>query len=144
MIAWIFNRRDGTDLSAHHLRFGFIFIAESLLVSAIAGTILFVAGRTIRSIKGAGILLLFFLLPVYAVYNYFSTLRAIHKSDIEFYSGEILEKNDKGYFIKGVNGYRFGFIKKLGADNEPNVGDRVILARFRNEFSLISDYVSML
>jgi hypothetical protein len=79
------------------------------------------------------------LFPLYAIYNFFSTLSSIRKDDIEFYSGEILDKNDKGYFIRGVDCYRFHFIKKMGPDNELGVGDRVILARFKNGFSLISD-----
>ena len=45
----------------------------------------------------------------------------------------------KGYFIKGVDCYRFRFIKKMSPDKEPDVGDRVILARIKNGFSLISD-----
>ena len=63
----------------------------------------------------------------------------IHKDDIEFYSAEITGKSKKGYGIKGVNHYEFGYIRKLKPDNEPQIGDRVILARFKDDFSLISD-----
>ena len=46
---------------------------------------------------------------------------------------------NKGYFIKGVNGYRFNFIKKMQPDNESGTGDLVILARFGDGYSLISE-----
>ena len=55
------------------------------------------------------------------------------------YSAEITGKSKKGYGIKGVNHYEFGYIRKLKPDNEPQIGDRVILARFKDDFSLISD-----
>ncbi len=121
-----------------HLRMALILIPESLLVSVIAGAILYVAVRYIHTIRGIWIILPAFFFFPYAIYNFCSSLRTIRKDDIEFYSGEIIDKNKDGYFIKGVNGYRFGFIKKMMPDREPAVGDHVILARFKNEFSLIS------
>ena len=122
----------------YHLRVALILIPESLLASAIAGAFLFVAVSLLSTIRGISILLPAFLFPIYAIYNLFSTLRSIRKDDVDFYSGEILDKNDKGYFIRGVDCYRFHFIKKMSPDNELNVGDHVILARFKDGFSLIS------
>jgi len=61
------------------------------------------------------------------------------KDDVEFYTVEIAGKDKKGYSIKWVSYYKFGYIKKLKPDNAPQIGDQVILTRFKNEFSLISD-----
>ena len=123
----------------YHRRFAFILILESLPVSAIASAILFFAARFIRNIMGAVFLLPAALFPFYAIYNLFSTLKSISKDDIEFYSGEIADKTKQGYIIKGVSYYKFGFIKTMRPEGEPNIGDRVILARLKDGYSLIAD-----
>ena len=122
-----------------HRRGALLFVPESLLVAALA------VGITYIMIYYVGVsfpFLIYVLLPFYAVYNLFYTLFWIYKDDIEFYSAEIVDKTARGYSLKGVSVYRFGYIKKLKPANEPNVGDKVILARFRNEFSLISDQIA--
>lgn len=81
------------------------------------------------------------LFPAYAVYNLISTLIMISKDDIEFYSGEFVCKYKMGYTVKGVNIYRFGYIKIIQSDTEPKEGDRVIIARFKEDFTLISDRI---
>ena len=48
-------------------------------------------------------------------------------------------KSDKGYHVKGVLNYTFGYIKTMRPNAEPCVGDRVIVARFKDGYSLISD-----
>lgn len=120
-----------------HIRFALILIPESLLASAAAGALIYAALRFLHRIRGVSLILPVLFFPIYAIYNLFSSLNTVRKDDIEFYSGEILDKNDKGYFIKGVDAYRFSFIKKMRPDIEPGVGDPVILARFKDEFSLI-------
>ena len=82
--------------------------------------------------------------PVYAVYNLISTLITIGKDDVEFYSGEIAGKYDLDYAVKGVNGYRFGYLKSLKPDTEPKEGDKVIIARFKEDFSLIKPFPHMI
>lgn len=124
---------------SYHIRSALILIPESLLAALIAGTCIFAAVRILRHVRGISIILPAVFFPVYAIYNLCSVLNLIRKDDIEFYSGEILDKNDKGYFIKGVNGNRFNFIKKMQPDNEPDIGDTVILARCGDGFSLISE-----
>ncbi|MBP5261233.1 MAG: hypothetical protein J6Z43_03795 [Clostridiales bacterium] len=119
-----------------HRRAAILFIPESIRGAALAVGIFYVLATF------AGIafpILIFVLLPFYSVYNLFNTLYWIHKDDVEFYSAEIGGKDKKGYIIKGVSYYRFGYIRKLKPDKEPQIGDRVILARFKDDFSLISD-----
>ncbi|MCR4689334.1 MAG: SAP domain-containing protein [Saccharofermentans sp.] len=140
---FLMNVSIGEDLRKRfirfHLRLALILIPESLLAAAIAGVIVYVAVAIIGNIRGVFIILPLLLFPFYAAYNLITALIAIRKDDIEFYYGEIVNKNEKGYFIKGVDAYRFNYIMKLRSGIEPGVGDRVILARFRNEFSLISE-----
>lgn len=124
---------------SYHIRSALILIPESIVVGMVSGICVFTAVRILRSVRGIVIVLPAVFFPVYAIYNLCSVLNLIRKDDIEFYSGEILDKNDKGYFIKGVNGYRFNFIKKMQPDNEPDIGDTVILARFGDGYSLISE-----
>ena len=123
---------------SYHIRSALILIPESIAVGVVSGICVFTAVRILRNVRGIAIVLPAVFFPVYAIYNLCSVLNLIRKDDIEFYSGEILDKNDKGYFIKGVNGYRFNFIKKMQPDNESGTGDLVILARCGDGFSLIS------
>lgn len=124
---------------SYHIRSALILIPESIVVGVVSGICVFTAVRILRSVRGIAIVLPAVFFPVYAIYNLCSVLNLIRKDDIGFYSGEILDKNDKGYFIKGVNGYRFNFIKKMQPDNESGTGDPVILARFGDGYSLISE-----
>lgn len=122
-----------------HLRAALLLIPESLLVAAISIVILSVSIRLAYTMRGTTFFLAGLIFPFYAVFNLFSTLRTIRKDDIEFYSVEIVNKSEKGYSINGVNYYKFGYLLKMMPAVEPNPGDRVILARFKNDFSLISD-----
>lgn len=124
---------------SYHLRFALIFIPESLLVAVISAVLLITVTRIVIVVRGGLFLLAGIFLPVYAVYNLISTIKTIRKDDIEFYSCEISNKSYKGYLIKGTYGHRFGYIKKMRPESEPNIGDHVILARFKDEFSLIAD-----
>ena len=124
-----------------HRRSALILIPESLIVSAIAAVILFFSVSHLHRLLWVFPLFVALLFPFYAVYDLFKTLRSIRNDDIEFYSGEIVDKNKNGFFIRGVDCYRFGYIKKMEPENEPGNGDRVILARFRDGYSLISDKI---
>ena len=124
---------------SYHIRSALILIPESIVVAVVSEICVFTAVRILRNVRGIAIVLAGVFFPVYAIYNLCSVLNLIRKDDIAFYSGEILDKNDKGYFIKGVNGYRFNFIKKMQPDNESGTGDPVILARFGDGYSLISE-----
>lgn len=117
-----------------HRNTALALIPESLLVAAVAAGIMYVL-----SYLNLYFLIVAFLFPLYAVYNLIKVLIAIRRDDMDFYYCEITDKSEKGYSIKGVLNYRFGFIKKLKPDKEPGIGDRVIIARFMDEYSLISD-----
>ena len=117
-----------------HIRGAYNMLFGALTVSVITlGIILLIRIYVLRILM---FVVLFFL---YALYNLFATLVAIIKDDIEFYSGEITGNFKDGYTIAGSYGKRYGFIKDMSPDIMPDVGDRVIIARFKEDFSLISD-----
>ena len=123
---------------AYHIRTALILIPESLIAAVLAGGCIFIAARFLHTVRDAVIILPAVFFPLYAIYNLVSVINTIRKNDIEFYSGEITGKDDKGYFLKGVSAYRFHFIKKMQPDPEPDAGAKVILARFHDSFSLVS------
>ena len=123
---------------AYHIRTALILIPESLIAAVFAGGCIFIGARFLHTVRGAVIILPAVFLPLYAIYNLISVINTIRKNDIEFYSGEITGKDDKGYFLKGVSAYRFHFIKKMQPDPEPDAGAKVILARFHDSFSLVT------
>ncbi len=121
----------------HHLKTALIIIPVALLVGAAAAFLLYMFLGRVHNIRIFSPLIPALFFPVYAVYNLISTLITIGKDDIEFYSGEIAGKYDLDYAVKGVNGYRFGYLKSLKPDTEPKEGDKVIIARFKEDFSLM-------
>ena len=123
---------------AYHIRTALILIPESLIAAVLAGGCIFIGARFLHTVRGAVIILPAVFFPLYAIYNLVSVINTIRKNDIEFYSGEITGKDDKGYFLKGVSAYRFHFIKKMQPDPEPDAGAKVILARFHDSFSLVT------
>ena len=98
---------------------------------------LFVVSRMHHS-RGTFPLLIALFFPLYAIYSFVKTIVSIIKGDIGFYSGEIVNKYEDGYVLRGVH-YHLGYIEKMKPEHEPLIGDRVILARLMNEISLISD-----
>ena len=122
-----------------HRNKALVLIPESLLVALIAAVFLYLCIMFLYRVGVGFFLLACLLFPFYAVYNLFSVLGSIRKDDTEFYSGILVHRSEKGYVIKGLDFHVFGYIKKLKPDDEPDIGDKVILARFKDEFSLISD-----
>ena len=123
---------------SYQRRAALILIPEAFLVAFIAaGILLFL--RFVLHIAGINMFMLVCLLfPGYAVYNLIKTLITISKNDFDFYTGEVIFTTERGCRIKGVDYYYFGYIKKMKPDKEPKEGDTVIIARFGDEFSLIS------
>ena len=76
--------------------------------------------------------------PLYAIHSFIKNIVSIKKGDIVFYSGEIVNKYEDGYVLRGLH-YHLGYIEKMKPEIEPQIGDRVIIARLMNEISLISD-----
>ena len=123
---------------AYHIRTALILIPESLIAAVLAGGCIFIAGRFLHTVRGAVIILPAVFFPLYAIYNLISVINTIRNNDIEFYSGEITGKDEKGYLLKGVSAYRFHFIRKMQPNPEPDAGAKVILARFHDSFSLVT------
>ena len=122
---------------SYHRNSALILIPESLLVFAIGAGLIYLMLRFLHTVRGAYFPLICVLFPGYAVYNLFSTLINIRKDDIEFYYGRVIDKCEKGYRIEGLDSYYFGYIRKMKPDTEPDIGDLVVIARFKDEFSLI-------
>ena len=116
----------------------FMLIPISLVVAAVAACILYLLVFRLHHGRGTLLLLTAQFFPIYAIYCFIKTLVAVKKDDIEFYSGKVDNKYSMGYAINGVD-YRFGYIEKMKPETEPGSGDRVIMARLMNEFSLVSD-----
>ena len=123
----------------HHLKTALIIIPVALVVGAGAAFLLNLFLGRVHNTRIFSPLIPALFFPVYAVYNLISTLITIVKDDVEFYSGEIAGIYDSDYVVKGVNGYRFGYLKSLKPDTESKEGDKVIIARFKEDFSLITD-----
>lgn len=128
----------------HHLKTALIIIPVALVVGAGAAFLLNMFLGRVHNTRIFSPLIPALFFPVYAVYNLISTLITIVKDDVEFYSGEIAGKYDMDYDVKGVNGYRFGYLKSLKPDTEPKEGDKVIIARFKEDFSLIKSFPHMI
>ncbi len=80
--------------------------------------------------------LLFAIYPFYSVYNLISTSKAIKNQDYEFVAGQLAGKTDKGYQVAGLAGHNIpAYIGK----KEYGPGERVIVARLKDELHLISE-----
>lgn len=112
-----------------------LLIPISFAIAAGAIGLLFLLWRVRR---GTATLLIGVFFPVYAIYCFFKTLVAIKKGDMEFYSGEVVDIHKDGYAIRGLR-YHLGYIEKMKPQPEPFIGDKVIIARLMNEFSLVAD-----
>ncbi len=122
----------------YKLRAAFVLIPISFAIAAGVAGLLFLLWGVPHLGRVIAPLLIGVLFPVYAIYFFFKTLVSIKKGDIEFYSGEIVNKHEDGYAIRGLS-YNLGYIEKMKPDPEPYIGDRVIIARLMNEFSLVAD-----
>ena len=109
-----------------------ISIIVCVVVAVISILILMFLNRVVFSLLG--ILCIFF--PIFAVYNIFSTAKAIKNQDYEFLSGEVVGKTDSGYQIRGLEAHN---ISAFMGKKEYNPGDRAIVARLGDDLNLISE-----
>lgn len=109
-----------------------ISIIVCVVVAVISILILMFLNRVVFSLLG--ILCIFF--PIFAVYNIFSTAKAIKNQDYEFLSGEIVGKTDNGYQVRGLEAHN---ISAFMGKKEYNPGDRAIVARLGDDLNLISE-----
>ncbi|MBR2751295.1 MAG: hypothetical protein IKD90_09200 [Clostridiales bacterium] len=117
----------------------FLFGSLILLVAVIALILLFihVFHIIVYSVKIIIFLLLVLCLPLYAVFNIFSTLKNIGKKNYSFYTGKILGKNEKGYMVSGIAVSDLSFIDKTDSDAERAPGAPVIIAVMKDDFDLL-------
>ena len=112
-------------------------IPVSIIVAAVVTgiAILLVIFLNRIAISLMGIICVFF--PIYAIYDAFATSKAIKNHDYEFFYGEVVGKNDSGaYKIKGLEEHD---IHIMFGKKEYNAGDRVIVARVKDDLNLISE-----
>ena len=122
----------------YKLRAALVLIPISFAIAAGAAGLFFLIWRVPRLSRGTAPLLIGILFPFYAIYCFFKTLISIRKGDIDFYSGEVVNKREDGYVIKGLS-YNLGYIEKMKPEPEPYIGDKVIIARLMNEYSLVAE-----
>lgn len=112
-------------------------IPVSFIVSAIVIVILFLLVYFLRLIAISTIALLCIIFPIYAIYDAFATSKAIKNHDYDFFYGEVIGKTDSGnYQIKGLEEHK---IAVLFGKKEYNAGERVIVARIKDDLNLISE-----
>ena len=112
-------------------------IPISFIVSAVVITILFLLVYFLKLLTISTIALFCIIFPIYAIYDAFATSKAIKNHDYEFFYGEITGKTDSGnYQIRGLEELK---ISTLLGKKDYNAGDRAIVARLKDELSLISE-----
>ena len=112
-------------------------IAAFAVALLIVLLMVFVIHIIVYSLKIVLIMLVVLCLPAYSVYNIFSTSGAIRKGDYSFYEAEVYEFSDKGYKVKGIGG-DLELIRKKGEEKQVVGGDKVILARLKDELKLLA------
>ena len=129
------------ELKNRFVQFHMMMAADSVVGSiCVSGSILLVLSFFVTNwISFWGILVLLVLLafPFFMFWNFFTLIILFRKNDQSFYLAEIVQRHPDGYEIKGVGRTCFGFIQKLRPEKGPDIGDRVILARVEDRFSLI-------
>ena len=116
-----------------------LFGSLALLAIVALAILLFVSifHLIVYSVKIIIALLIVLLFPIYSVYNLFSTLSNLAKKNYSFYTGEILAKNDKGYFVKGIESEGLSFLDRSSSDGDMAPGAQVIIVRMKDEFDLL-------
>lgn len=112
-------------------------IPISFIVAAVVLVILFLLVYFLKLLAISTIALFCIIFPIYAIYDAFATSKAVKNHDYEFYYGEVVNKTDNGnYQIKGLGDLK---VAVLLGKKEYNAGDRVIVARLKDELNIISE-----
>ena len=112
-------------------------IPVSILVAAIVLVIIFLLVYFLKIFAISTIALLCIIFPIYAVVDAFSTSKALKNHDYEFFYGEIVGKNsDDSYQIRGLEEHK---IHPLFGKKDYNPGEKAIVARVKDDLSLISE-----
>ena len=112
-------------------------IPVSFIVSAVVLLIAFLLIYFLRLFVISAFALLCIIFPFYAIYDAFATGKAIKNHDYEFFSGEVVGKTDSNnYVVRGLEDHKIGV---LFGRKEYNPGDSVIVARLKDDLSIISE-----
>lgn len=106
-------------------------------VSAVVIAIIVLLIYFLRIIAISTLAVFCIILPIYGIYDAIATSKAVKNHDYEFFYGEVTGKTDNGnYIIKGLEEQK---ISVLLGKKEYNAGDRVIVARIKDDLHLISE-----
>ena len=82
-------------------------------------------------------LLLVLIFPIVSIYNLFATMKNVGKKNYSFYTGKILDKDDKGYRVTGVASSGLSFLDKTDSGAEKAPGTPVIIAVMKDDVDLL-------
>ncbi|MBO4680742.1 MAG: hypothetical protein J5623_02435 [Clostridiales bacterium] len=112
-------------------------IPTSFLVAAVIIVIVFLLVYFLHFLVVSTLGFLCVIYPIYSIFDAIATSKAIKNHDYAFYYGEITGKTDNNnYIVKGLEEHK---ISVLFGQKEYNAGDRVIVARVKDDLSLISE-----
>ena len=113
-----------------------VLIPVSIIAVIVMAAIIYVLYNYVGFVRIRFFVIVVFLFPIYAVYNLFSTFGAIKKHDYHFFVGDVLGKTEyDNYVIRGLEDQK---ISVLFGRKEYGPGERVIVARVKDELNLIS------
>ena len=117
--------------------FSIKLIPISFIVAAVILAIIFVVVYFLNRLIISALALFCIILPIYSIYDAIATSKALKNHDYEFFYGKVIGKTDSGnYVIKGLEECKIGV---LFGKKEYNAGDRAIIARVKDDLSIISE-----
>ena len=117
--------------------FSIKLIPISFIVSAIILAIIFVVVYFLNRLIISAFALFCIIFPIYSIYDAIATSKALKNHDYEFFYGEVTGKTDSGnYVIRGLEECK---VSVLFGKKEYNAGDRAIVARVKDDLSIISE-----
>ena len=112
-------------------------IPISFIVAAVILAIIFVVVYFFNRLIISALALFCIFFPIYSIYDAIATSKALKNHDYEFFYGEVIGKTDSdNYVIRGLEECK---ISVLFGKKEYNAGDRAIVARVKDDLSIISE-----
>lgn len=112
-------------------------IPISFIVAVVILAIIFVVVYFFNRLIISALALFCIFFPIYSIYDAIATSKALKNHDYEFFYGEVIGKTDSGnYVIRGLEECKIGV---LFGKKEYNAGDRAIIARVKDDLSIISE-----
>ena len=110
-------------------------IPVTFIVAAIVLGILFLLVYFLKILAISTIAIFCIIFPIYGIYDAIATSKAIKNHDYEFFYGEIAGKTDNGnYKVKGIEEL---VVRPLLCKKDYNAGEKAIIARLKDDLSLI-------